>query len=117
MARPSQLVPKIPAADSDAPDAPDASVPRLVCGWDEKTNDYLYRDDVKNPPPLFGDGPKRAPKQPKTASVRSSRGNRVNLLSKPTNISARGKERMESRRRARVARVSYKPFIRYSKLV
>ncbi|KFZ01497.1 hypothetical protein V500_00733 [Pseudogymnoascus sp. VKM F-4518 (FW-2643)] len=93
MAWPYQLVPKTPAADYEAPDAPDGPVLRLVCGWDEKTNDYLYRDDVKNPPPLFGDGPKRAPKH-----------NRVNLLSKPTNTSARGKERMESRRRARVAR-------------
>ncbi|KFZ15571.1 hypothetical protein V501_02648 [Pseudogymnoascus sp. VKM F-4519 (FW-2642)] len=95
MARPSQLVPKAPAADSEAPDAPNGPVLRLVCGWDEKTNDYLYRDDVKNPPPLFGDGPERAPTQLRTASVRDA---------KPTNISARGKERMKSRRRARVAR-------------
>jgi hypothetical protein len=39
----------------------------MVCGWNEETNTYLYRDEIVNPPPIYGDGPKKVPKQPKKA--------------------------------------------------
>ncbi|KAL5344723.1 hypothetical protein ACLOAV_010415 [Pseudogymnoascus australis] len=94
MAQPSQLVPKASAADSEAPHGS-----RLVCGWDDEKNDFLYRDNVINPPPLFGDGPKRAPEQLKTAAVRLSRGNEDKLLS-----SAWGQKTTASQRIARAER-------------
>lgn len=28
---------------------------RIVCGWNEELNCYVYRGDVKNYPPLAGD--------------------------------------------------------------
>lgn len=96
MAQPSQLVPKAPAADSESHHGS-----RLVCGWDDVKNDFLYRDNVINPPPLFGDGPKRAPEKVKEETVRLSRGNEVKLHS-----SAWGQKTTESRRIVRAERVS-----------
>jgi hypothetical protein len=121
MAQPPQSESEIPT--TKPPSSEPKDVLRLVCGWNEKTNTYLYRDEVVNPPPIYGNGPhkpekaKRVSKRPKTATakVRLLRGEDVKMSSadaKPRNVSARGRERMERLRRDRADRrgkVSYDP--------
>ncbi|OBT60206.1 hypothetical protein VE03_10346 [Pseudogymnoascus sp. 23342-1-I1] len=57
---------------------------RMVCGWNDKTNTYLYRDEVTNPPPLSSDVPERVSKRPKTAKAKLSklRKERADMRSK-----------------------------------
>ncbi|ELR08629.1 hypothetical protein VC83_02258 [Pseudogymnoascus destructans] len=113
MAQPPQSDSEIPTAESPSSEPKD--VLRLVCGWNEKTNTYLYRDEVVNPPPIYGNGPQKAKKaervskRPKTATakVKLSRGEDVKMSSadaKPRNVSARGREKMERLRRDRADR-------------
>ncbi|KFZ02545.1 hypothetical protein V500_00138 [Pseudogymnoascus sp. VKM F-4518 (FW-2643)] len=107
MAQPSQPDSEVPTAEPPSSESKD--VLRLVCGWNDKTNTYLYRDEVINPPPLYGNGPERVSKRPKKASakVRSSRTDDVKIASagaKPSNVSARAKEKMEKLRKERVER-------------
>ena len=107
MAQPSQPDSEVPTAEPPSSEPKD--VLRLVCGWNDKTNTYLYRDEVINPPPLYGNGPERVSKRPKKASakVRSSRTDDVKIASadaKPSNVSARAKEKMEKLRKERAER-------------
>ncbi|KFY95609.1 hypothetical protein V500_02702 [Pseudogymnoascus sp. VKM F-4518 (FW-2643)] len=102
MAQPPQSESEIPTPEPPSSEPED--VLRLVCGWNDKTNTYLYRDEVINPPPIYGNGPGRASKRPKKASakVRLSRGEDVKFSSadaKPSNVAVRGKEKMEKLRR------------------
>ena len=116
MAQPPQSEPEIPTAEP--PDSEPKRVLRLVCGWNEKTNTFLYRDEVVNPPPIYGDGPGKVPKQPKRGSAKAKLSkDRKNIKSspdaKPSNVSARAKEKIERLRRERAdrrAKVSYEPF-------
>lgn len=124
MAQPAQSESEIPTAEP--PSSGPKDVLRLVCGWNEKTNTYLYRDEVVNPPPIYGNGPQKAEKAEKaervskrpkkaTAKVRLSRGEDVKVSAadaKPRNVSARGREKMEKLRKERADRrgkVSYDP--------
>ncbi|KFY31854.1 hypothetical protein V493_00738 [Pseudogymnoascus sp. VKM F-4281 (FW-2241)] len=104
MAQPPQSESGTPIAAPPSSELED--VLRLVCGWNDKTNTYLYRDEVINPPPIYGNGPGRALKRLKKASakVRLSRGEDVKFSAadaKPSNVSVRGKEKMEKLRRER----------------
>ena len=115
MAQPPQSESEVPTAEP--PSSEPEMVLRLVCGWNDKTNTYLYRDEVINPPPLYGNGPERVSKRPEKASAkaRSSREEDVKFSStdaKLSNVSARAKEKMEKLRRERAHRrgkVSYDP--------
>jgi hypothetical protein len=124
MAQPPQSESELPTAEP--PSSKPKDVLRLVCGWNEKTNTYLYRDEVLNPPPIYGNGPEkvekvgkaeRVSKRPKkeSAKVRLSRGEDVKSSSadaKPRNVSARGRGKMERLRRERAGRrgkVNYDP--------
>ncbi|KFY03062.1 hypothetical protein O988_01733 [Pseudogymnoascus sp. VKM F-3808] len=107
MAQPPQSVPATPTA------APPSSGPkrerRIVCGWNDETNTYLYRDEIINPPPLLGNGPEKVSKRPKAASakVKLSKGDDVKFPTvdaKPRNVSPGGREKMEKLRRERAAR-------------
>ena len=107
MAQPPQSESEIPTPEPPSSEPED--VLRLVCGWNDKTNTYLYRDEVINPPPIYGNGPGRASKRPKKASAKVglSRGEDVKFSSadaKPSNVSVRGKEKMEKLRRERAQR-------------
>ena len=112
----AQSGPEIPSAKP--PDSKPERVLRLVCGWNEKTNTFLYRDEVVNPPAIFGDGPGKVSNQPKrgSAKARSSKGKKNTKPSpdaKPSNVSARAKEKIEKLRTERADRrskVSYNPF-------
>ncbi|OBT72954.1 hypothetical protein VF21_08482 [Pseudogymnoascus sp. 05NY08] len=116
MAQPPQSESEVPTAEPPSSEPKD--VLRLVCGWNEKTNTYLYRDEVINPPPIYGNGPEKAEKAEKaervskrpkkaTAKVRLSRGEDVKSSpadAKPRNVSARGRGKMERLRRERAGR-------------
>jgi hypothetical protein len=110
MAQPSQPESKVPTVKT--PSSKKKDVLRLVCGWNEKKNTYLYRDEVINPPPIYGNGPEkvekvgkaeRVSKRPKkeSAKVRLSRGKDVKIFS------AGAKPRRE--RAGRRGKVSYDP--------
>jgi hypothetical protein len=107
MAQPSQSIPDIPTPETPSSEPP--RVRRIVCGWNEETNTFLYRDEVTAPPPLVSNGPERVSKRSKTASMKAklSRGEDVKFSSaqaKPDKLSAKGGARMERRRRERAAR-------------
>ncbi|KFX86709.1 hypothetical protein V490_08919 [Pseudogymnoascus sp. VKM F-3557] len=107
MAQLSQSESEVPTAEPPSSE-PEMAL-RLVCGWNDKTNTYLYRDEVINPPPLYGNGPERVSKRPKNASAKArlSRAEDVKFSSadaRPSNVSARAKEKMEKLRRERAHR-------------
>ncbi|KAL5350939.1 hypothetical protein ACLOAV_004512 [Pseudogymnoascus australis] len=104
MAQHPHAVPEVFTAEGSICEAPRR--PRLVCGWNDKANTYLYRDQVTNPPPLLGNGPDRVSKRPKKASpkARPSRSEYVTSLPVESNASAAGNEKREIRRRNRAAR-------------
>ncbi|KFY20586.1 hypothetical protein V491_03602 [Pseudogymnoascus sp. VKM F-3775] len=109
MAQPPQSEPEIPT--TEPPDSEPKRVLRLVCGWNEKTNTFVYRDEVVNPPPIYGDGPGKVPKQPKrgSANAKSSKGKKNTKSSPdatPSNVSARAEEKIEKLRTERADRRS-----------
>ncbi|KAL5346608.1 hypothetical protein ACLOAV_008315 [Pseudogymnoascus australis] len=111
MAQPPQSESQTPIAEPPSDES--QMVLRLVCGWNDVTNTYLYRDEVTNPPPLSGDGAVRVSKRPKTASAKAklSKGEdaKFSADAKPSNVSVKGKEKMEKLRNERAYRRSKKP--------
>ncbi|KFZ19885.1 hypothetical protein V501_00424, partial [Pseudogymnoascus sp. VKM F-4519 (FW-2642)] len=112
MAQLSQSESEVPTAEP--PSSEPEMVLRLVCRWNDKINTSLYRDEVINPPPLYGNSPERVSKRPKKASAKArlSRAEDVKFYSadaKPSNVSARAKEKMEKLRRERAHRRGKQP--------
>ncbi|KFX99927.1 hypothetical protein V490_01578 [Pseudogymnoascus sp. VKM F-3557] len=100
MAQPLQSVLGTPTKSRSSGPKPEW---RIVCGWNDETHMYLYRDEVTKPPPLLGNGPEGASKQPKITSAKAMlpRGADVKFSSADDKPGAR--ERMARRRRERAS--------------
>ncbi|KFY13944.1 hypothetical protein V492_02957 [Pseudogymnoascus sp. VKM F-4246] len=112
MAQPPQPESEIPTAEPPGSETP--MVLRLVCGWNDEANTFLYRDEVINPPPIYGDGPGQTPKWTQKVPKKAKKPKREDVKfssadAKPSNLSERAREKMEKLRRDRAERRGKKP--------